>query len=41
MQISLLYKLPERAVTTDKIKLRKVLMIDLKIFVYYVDNIWL
>lgn len=35
MQIGLLYELPERALTTDKIKLRKILMIDLKIFVYY------
>lgn len=38
MQIRLLYNLPERALTTDKIKLRKILMIDLKIFVYYVDQ---
>lgn len=37
MQIRLLYKLTERALTTDQMKLVKILMIDLKIFVYYVD----
>lgn len=38
MQIRLFYNLPERSLTTNKIKLRKILMIDLKIFVYYVDQ---